>query len=149
MKTVFLVLFPIILGVVDLPCNYFTSPDYSTITNPQARWRAYGIRSYTIPQQHTCSCVNGGKQMRLTVRDNTIVNVQGMNLIPLPREQWSSYRTVDELFGLITNGNSYASLGVEYDARYGYPTTLSIDVIAEAVDDEFGYQTEGLQRMGK
>jgi hypothetical protein len=34
---------------------------------------------------------------------------------------------------------------VTYDATYGFPTSISIDQIKEAVDDEISYQVENFE----
>jgi len=143
-----MMLFPIILGVIDFPCNVFTDPDYSAIIDPQARWRAYHLTSYTVVQTRNCFCIEGGRPMKVTVRNNAIVNVQRTDLTPIPMEQWAGYKTIDELFALLKLRDSVASLTVSYDRRYGYPTSLWIDYLAQAADDEIEYRTEGLQRLG-
>ena len=55
--------------------------------------------------------------------------------------------TVDRLFEILNsslNGGADEVL-VTYDATYGFPVTISIDQIKEAIDDEIAYQVENFE----
>lgn len=55
--------------------------------------------------------------------------------------------TVERLFGQLDsslNGGA-DEVFVTYDATYGFPATISIDQIKEAIDDEIAYQVENFK----
>ncbi|GAB5520816.1 MAG: hypothetical protein RhofKO_30670 [Rhodothermales bacterium] len=49
--------------------------------------------------------------------------------------------TIDDLFTIVKDAlrESADDLDVDYDPTYGYPTSISIDYLEDAVDDEVGY----------
>ena len=130
-----------------LSCSKSTEPDYSGITNPAARWQAYGMNNYSIDQSRNCFCVHGGVTVRVFIRDNQIVNVFDISKgTSLPQNQWQWYKTVDQLFTIISgiNKDSVASFRVDYDSKYGYPTNFFVDPNAQIADEEYGYDSKNL-----
>ncbi len=57
--------------------------------------------------------------------------------------------TIDGLFTVVSQARSSSSpaanVTVSYDERYGYPQRISIDRIADAVDDEISYTVSDFQ----
>ena len=140
----------VMLMAASFSCNDIgIDDDHSTISDPLSRWHAYRITSYSLKQSLTCFCVGGGVTMRVVVKDNRIVNVLEIatgNSIPQNRREY--YKTVDELFTIAQgiNPDSVAHFVIEYDQKYGLPTTLYVDPDEGVADEEFGYQTQFLSR---
>lgn len=67
----------------------------------------------------------------------------------VPEQYRPAALTVQELFALIRDAldRHAARLDVEYDAQYGYPTTISIDYDAQMVDDEITIRARDLQGL--
>ena len=123
--------------------------DYSNISDAYARWQAYNLKNYTLEQRLICFCANGGVPMKIVVRENRILNVVNLSDgTSLPSNQWSSYKTVDELFDITRSikKDSVASFRLEHDLKYGYPSILFVDPSADIADEEFGFGTENLSR---
>ncbi len=65
-----------------------------------------------------------------------------------PKEVTNDYfkpvDTIDELFDVIQKAldDEVDSLEVEYDATYGYPKSVAIDPITNAIDEETSYFIE-------
>lgn len=113
-------------------------------------WTVSRPASYTVVEQRFCFCLRGDTAALVTVRNGAITEVaNSATQAPLPREQWAAYKTIDELFAMISRYRSDEEARVEarYDDVYGYPRWLSVDPIRNAVDDEFIYVCEDLRRL--
>lgn len=66
---------------------------------------------------------------------------------PLSDDLLAEIPTIDGLFDVIYRAieNEADELTVEYHASFGFPRTIDIDYIEEAVDDEIGYRAEALR----
>jgi len=125
----------------------FDLPDYSYLAEPAARWSAYGLKNYTIEQKRLCFCRFPHEFVKLTVKDNKIV--QGIDLTngrPVPAEILQYYQTVDSLFAWIGEAKSLnpERLEIEYDSRFGYPKKISYDYSSQIADDELWIETQAL-----
>lgn len=127
--------------------------DHSSIPDPRARWQAYHLTDYVYDQQNSCFCVYGNEVCRVVVRDNKVADVikksDGKSLINSPAAQ--RYKTVDELFDLAgsLHADSVASLVITYDARFGYPSLISVDPNIHIADEEYSYQSGNIERLIK
>ena len=119
-------------------CQKATDTDFSGITDPQARWQAYGLRNYSIEQKLVYFCGNRGVSMKVVISDNQIVDVVDISKgTSLPQNQWQLYKTVDQLFVTISgiNKDSVASFRAEYDPKYSYPISFFVDPSAQMADE--------------
>jgi hypothetical protein len=149
------VLFTCLTGCKDVGTenNYIAKPieeDHSTITDPYARWQAYGLTSYVIEQENSCFCPYGAEMCKVYVRDNKIVDVikksDGKSIYAeMPRR----YKTVEELFALAgsIHPDSVASLVIQYDARFGYPSVIAVDFSIQMSDEEYAYRSQNIERL--
>ncbi|MGD0589702.1 MAG: DUF6174 domain-containing protein [Bacteroidota bacterium] len=125
--------------------------NYSNINNPSARWQAYGLKNYVLEQRRDCFCPPDGA-CQVYVRENAIVDVvresDGKSIFA---EAPQRYKTVDELFTLANsfNSDSVASLMIQYDARFGYPTLISVDISLQIADEELSYRTFSIKQILK
>lgn len=120
----------------------FADKDFSAIEDPQARWNAYGVKSYLIIQAQNCFCGYGGTLMKVTVINNHITSVVRLtNDQPIPVQNWSQFKTVDELFALVKSvkKDSVAYFRANYDPKYGYPSDFFVDPKSSVADEEYGY----------
>ena len=132
------------------PTGVLALPDYSYITEPAARWSAYGLKNYTIEQKRLCFCRFPHEFVRLTVKDNKIV--QGIDLANgqlVPTDILQYYQTVDSLFAWIeaTRASNPERFEIEYDARFGYPRKIFYDYSSHLADEELWVETQALQQL--
>ncbi len=127
------------------------TPAQAKLDAARARWNAVGPpMDYNMELRTLCFCgypVLGADYVALEVRGGVPVGGETVREgTPLPSDQLEFFRTIDDLFEAIQSAidNRAASLEVEYDPVLGYPTSISIDQIALAVDDEVSYVVEGL-----
>ncbi len=128
----------------------FDLPNYSHIIEPAARWSAYGLKNYTIEQKRLCFCRFPHEFVKLTVKDNKIVQGIGLtNGQPVPAEILQYYQTVDALFAWIeeTKALNPERLEIEYDSRFGYPKKIAFDYSSGIADDELWIEMQALQTL--
>ena len=127
-------------------CNDDTTrPQLRTLAAAEAQWQASSARdAYVITQTRECFCPFGPTAFSVTVIRDTITLVRNLSTGDVvDPAQWTLYRTVLQLFAEVRR--SLATPGmlreVQYDATRGIPTTLSLDPVLNAVDDEIVYRT--------
>ena len=148
MRRLLLVLLPLVLGGCPDPMH----PEQVALEAAWTQWRA--VRppddSYTLLQRRICYCLRTD-EMRVTVTRGAITAVVDAETgAAEPSEAYEWYRTVDQLFGEIREARRTDGMlrEVAYHPTFGYPTLVSIDPIAMAVDDETAWQTT-LQTRGE
>jgi len=100
-----------------------------------ALWQLAGPADYRFTVDVQCFCP-AAQPVEVTVRDGAVISVK-----PSPPEFWSEVVVpVPDLFRLVGELRGTADVvDVTYDAEAGYPTTIAVDRITEAVDDEVSY----------
>ncbi len=111
-------------------------------------WEASNIENYSLNQRVSCFCAGPyswtvfvkGKLKDKVEFDETQLEI-GQTYDEIYEDVLNSARTVEEIFEFLerTINKEVASLRVEYNEEYGFPTLISIDYIENAVDDEIGY----------
>lgn len=144
--------------MLSIACEHAASPtaleelthfDFSSIPEPAGRWQAYGLKNYSIEQKRVCFCRFPQSFVRLTIKDNKIVN--GIDLAtnqPVPQETLQYYQTIDELFAWIKEAQALnpARLEIEYNARFGYPEKIAFDYSTGVADDELWIEMQMLKK---
>lgn len=127
-------------------CTDSTGPE-SELKNARARWLAHAPASYSYTVFRGCFCTSDARgPVRVTVRDGVAESrLYTETGAAVPQNYAQFFPTVDALFAQIDSlrTNRVARLDVTYDATYGFPTRIDVDVIAHAADDEFTYETSG------
>ena len=98
------------------------------------RWECYCSEEYVEP-------------VNISVRENRIVDVAFVEGdVPVNIEDLERYRTIGGLFDLLQEGiNEKAySISAEYYSELGYPVKASIDYEENTVDEELGFEIDGL-----
>jgi len=114
----------------------------SEIEQNKEKWRDANVSHYRYELFISCFCVfNEDMPLMIEVQDGKVVSMEfqsGKEIDPGLRELFDKYATIDRLFAeLEADLNGAADkVDVEYDPKYGFPTTASIDFVEEAVDDE-------------
>ncbi|MBU0655836.1 MAG: hypothetical protein KJ914_12020 [Gammaproteobacteria bacterium] len=110
------------------------------LRDAEAKWKQNRPAHYTYTLQRSCFCApEYRKPIEIRVFRGLI---QQASLLPegtpLPAERKSEALTVDGLFRLIREAidKKAASVTVEYDAQYGFPTNISIDHDQMMADEE-------------
>ncbi len=99
--------------------------------------------SYAFTWRYSCGeCIaETNRPVRVTVANGAITSMMDLETAAaVTADSRGGVRTIQAVFELVeaAEGGAAASTTVIYDDELGYPATVSIDVIAEAVDDEYG-----------
>lgn len=106
------------------------------------KWEAVGPKSYKYRLRRLCFCLPGFVgPFLITVKNGKVVDVvfEGQGSKPAELD----VPTIDGLFDIIAkNLGKVAKITVKYDFALGFPTSIAIDRIALAIDDEITYTAE-------
>jgi hypothetical protein len=116
------------------------------LADSRARWGANGPSEYELAMRRSCGeCLPEGALavvVSVSAGGTTVSLAQNGERIDA---QAGLYPDVEGLFDLIeTHILAGGEVEVEYDGDLGYPRSVSIDPVPDAVDDEFGYVVEDL-----
>ncbi|KAA3610766.1 MAG: hypothetical protein D8M58_21230 [Calditrichaeota bacterium] len=127
-------------------------PVHANIQNPKERWQAYQLEDYMISYSNNCYCIWGGREFKVAVRNNKIVEVfdpRGEVIVDTSEYNW--YRTIDQMFELTEsiNPDSVYYFRAEYDSLYGFPDNVWVDYDSLIADEEFGFWVGSLEEIIK
>jgi hypothetical protein len=139
MKQITLLLLSLILA----GCSAFPSSGGDVERNLD-KWEAQDISDYRFNLHIGCFCPwSDLMPLTIEVRDGEPVSItSGGEQVTDPfLESFRQYDTVEELFGVILSAQESGAdeIKVEYDLKYGFPTSIAIDYIELAMDDEMGF----------
>lgn len=127
-------------------CNLVIDPLQRDLNNARSKWSATGINDYEYHLHVGCFCPpNIVSPVIVKVANGVNISVEyAMEPKEVTNDFFKPLDTIDKLFGIIQKAidDEVASLDVEYHTTFGYPVSISIDRIKEAVDDEIAYFVE-------
>lgn len=112
------------------------------------KWTEKAVKSYQYEFQRICFCPPAyTKQVKMTVRDGVVENIQQADTgEAVDKSKYELYMTVEGLFDYIQAAidKKADAVKVVYDAEFGYPTSVEIDYIQNAADDEMRFKAGNL-----
>jgi len=127
-------------ALLSASCGILTPDEWrEALEANRARWSQEGIRDYSIELHRTSS--EFGSRIEVVVRADTVESATVLWTFPDPPFSPPVARTVDQLFDDVAAliDERPADLDVEYDATFGSPTQVSVDLREDFVDDEYGF----------
>jgi len=123
------------------------------------KWQARKLQNYTFTLQRSCFCLpEYTTPMTITVNNGKIVSAVTESLMVEMKDDGSETTpkmvdvsdramTVDQLFNEIKQAieNNAASVNVRYDARWGYPRSIYIDLDRRMADEEIALTSTALK----
>ena len=139
------------LATVSCSITEPTSRDRSQaeLTRNRQRWTAAGLHDYVYDYQRLCFCApESTEPVRITVRQDAVVAVVRQS-DGQPVDAKYGWPRVDALFDDIQGrlDQQVARIDVYYDATYGYPRSIVVDVAAMAADDEYSHTAGNLRPL--
>lgn len=117
----------------------------------QSRWQAHGPPSYVFDLQLSCFCLQETfGRVSITVVDGRFVGaIRADSGTSVDSLLFENYLTVDRAFETTHRllEAKPASFAASYDPSLGYPTMVSVDPIARAVDDELTFRILALHAV--
>ncbi|HET9910549.1 MAG TPA: DUF6174 domain-containing protein [Anaerolineales bacterium] len=115
----------------------------SEIEQNREKWQDANISHYRYHLSITCFCIfSQDMPLIVEVQDGEVVSMEfqsGNEIDADSRELFEKYATIDRIFTELEadlNGAADEVTINGYDAKYGFPTEVTIDFIKEATDDE-------------
>lgn len=134
------------------------SENYSSIADPLERWQAYGLTNYSIEESRTCECFPPNSCTAYIVGNEVLdvdYELSEQGYYGRTREEIYSYTknfamTIDDAFSLIEKYRATAhKIETEYDPRFGFPSTIYIDIDSLMADEEIHREFKNLKRLIK
>ena len=117
-------------------------------TGARALWIAAGVDDYAMTLQRSCFCpvpdYTGPFAVAVEEGELASVMLEGA-AVDVERGM-----TVEALFDLVSDAyaRDAVRIDVEYDAEYGFPSSVSIDYDERIADEETGYTVTDFQPAG-
>ncbi len=142
MNTRVALLFSLVIGLFACSDGNILAPrNFTRLDEAEARWKAHGIKQYTLTQRRQCYCGLLAYPLTLSI-DSTgkIVRARDAKGDSINTAFGTS---IESIFANIRamQSRTDASFEVRYDSVYGYPRFLSADPIKQAIDDEYVLET--------
>lgn len=118
----------LLLWLVASACGGSESSEFR---DEQLRWREAGISSYSITYLVQAG-INGRSTLTTKIVDGEVVEHQGDGRLDI-----FEARTVEDMFDEIDAADAAT---VTFSSEFGYPRKVSLDVHADAIDDEYGWE---------
>ena len=127
----------------------------SEVSRNQQKWTDANITHYRFELSIGCFCAFRN-QMPLTIEvlNGEVVSMTGVDGSVVEKtdtnyEYYSKYATIDRLFAELKAdlGGKADEVTVTYDATYGFPSTINIDFIKNAVDDELYLSASSFEKL--
>jgi len=157
MKKLIVLMLAIVLSACSTIAN--ASEPKSEVQQARDKWQAANISHYRFELFISCFCVfTENMPLIIEVKNGEVVSMEyktGKEIDPQLLELFQRYETIDKLFDGIEKGFVFEGtdqgpadkVTVEYDATYGFPTTINIDFIEQAADDELYLSVSGFEAL--
>ncbi|MFZ5481846.1 MAG: DUF6174 domain-containing protein [Myxococcota bacterium] len=109
----------------------------------EGRWADAGFEDYTYTLTWSCFCPEGGVPVQVEVVDGAVASFTaeediGETFVP---------STIPDLFDAVRDAieDDPHAFEAVYDTDLGYPTSVTVDPIENAIDEEWGFTVTDLQ----
>lgn len=109
----------------------------------QKKWDVQNIDHYRFTVAVSCFCPFAGVKVTYEVLNGQVLNESVQSTLDeqidtaLVSDFYQPYNTIDKVFVYVDEAIKEADeTTIEYDPTYGFPNTVSVDWIKQAVDDE-------------
>jgi hypothetical protein len=136
-----------ILTLATVACGNATGPIVGDLLAQRAMWSRQGLKSYSYDYTETgfFICCTEGQQLKLAVRNDTVVSAvfaaTGQPVTGSP----ASLPTIDALFDLAEQAaRDYRLSGILFDRLLHYPVRIDLAGHPDASGSEFAAHVQGL-----
>jgi len=126
------------------------SRDDVELSRNRERWATARVHDYEFDYQLLCFCApEATEQVHIVVRGDQISAVTRTRDGLPALNQFGHWPTVSDLFDDVQQQIERKAdrIDVAYDATYGYPKSISVDVYLMAADDEFSQIASNLRPL--
>ena len=141
----------LVIALLALPpvgCESLLGPEQDALAAARARWAATNADNYVFEFRRSCFCApDFVRPVRIEVLDGVVSSAVYVDTEEPISPPPTSVPTIDDLFDEIqdaVDGMAF-SIVADYDADMGYPTSVSIDYIENAIDDEMAFTVSSFE----
>lgn len=147
MKT--FILFLTLAALLLSSCSILPNRD---LNSAKARWQNAHVSHYRYQLRVGCFCAFMDRMpLMVEVANGTLKSMAYNDGTPVPPDQlptFARYSPIDTMFSFTADALHRADeVKVEYDATYGFPSTVQIDYMKDAVDDELALSITNFERL--
>lgn len=148
-----LFIFTLIALVLTACAAGVASGSQTEIGQNKEKWQDANISHYRYELFISCFCVfNEDMPLIIEVEDGKVVSMEfqsGKEIDSSLLELFNKYATMDRIFAEVEAGLNGAAdnVVVKYDATYGFPTEVTIDVEQQAADDELYLTISNFEKL--
>jgi hypothetical protein len=139
-----------LLAVAPVGCTDALGPEQDELAAARARWARIAADDYVFDFQRSCFCApDFVRPVRIEVLGGTVSSAVYADTGEPIAPPLTSVPTIEDLFDEIQDAvdRMASSVLAEYDPGMGYPTSVSIDYIANAIDDEMAFSVSSFQLL--
>ncbi len=116
------------------------------------KWQMANVNHYRFSLAVSCFCAFMQKMpLSIEVKDGQVVSMiynDGSAVPDNEREFFAQYETINALFDYTKGAMRDADeIHIQYDSTYGFPSSVQIDFIKNAVDDELSLNVQGFEPL--
>jgi hypothetical protein len=147
MKTI--IIFLTLAALVLSSCSILPNRDFNAA---QFRWQNSHLSHYRYTIHVGCFCAfMDTMPLTIEVANGAVQSMSYSDGSPVPPDQLASfarYSTIEAVFSLTADALHRADeVKVAYDRTYGFPSTVQIDYMKDAVDDELALSVTSFQPL--
>jgi hypothetical protein len=135
----------LVAGCSDAPTDVWAGD----LEEGRRRWQAAGIGTYQFDFRISCFCLlEYTMPVRITVQNGVFATIVYRDTgLAVDSALFRDYLTIDRVFASLRQvlDSDPASFAASYDPARGFPVTVSVDLAANAVDDEFTITVSNFQ----
>ena len=126
------------------------SPKNFELEKNQSKWQAADISHYRFSLMVGCFCAFSDKMpLSIEVKDGKIISMfynDGTVISDSDRMNFSQYATIPTLFSFTKDVLKKADeVNIQYNEKYGFPSSVQVDYIKNAADDELSLTVMNFQ----
>jgi len=142
---------PITLGLLGAACSTPLEPQ-DDLAIAQRRWQAAAIADYSFTFQRSCFCLHTAtRAVTVTVHQRAWATLMYEDDgTAADTSLFRDFLTMERVFSFLRGSleEDPATFEARYDAQLGYPAEVSIDYLANAIDDELSLWIAGFRITG-
>ena len=136
-----------LIALTPLGCTDVLGPEQEALSAARARWAMSNVDNYVFEFQRSCFCApDFVRPVRIEILNGVVSSAVYVDTEEPLSPPLTSVPTIDDLFDEIRDALNRTAFSViaAYDVDMGYPTSVSIDYIQNAIDDEMAFMVSSL-----
>lgn len=139
-----------LLTLTFIGCTDPLGPASDELALARARWTMTNADNYVFEFQRSCFCATDSvRPIRIEILDGLVSSASYTDTEEPISPPFALVPTIDDLFDEVQGAvdGMASSVIANFDAEMGYPTSVQIDYIRDAIDDEVSFTVSSFQLL--